>query len=370
MNRVRSIIGHHHTASDRNPVNRDQFYSGINDDLDDQSTVFERQSDDNEDSVTLNTAVSGSVTIGDLQTQGFVNRCPSFNAVRTVLFTSVLLTKGFFCFPSELSFKTFLDNKRRLDALDSTRGLGIPLFHAVSGGVVKSIFSRHAPIMRIYTYVLIDTNTEKPPKDGQLISQDGFKMLYKCLFCSVYQEMMCDYGRVEHKFVFNSIRDDEQPMETVVMANHVQSRGTDTKLMGLNLRWYGTTGFASPFGSGSFKLLVLDDDMPSRSDQCTLEEFDRAVRNYEGRTSGRLPTWATYSDQCSTMFPKKRTLRLAEFKVGESNRVDGICSPGIFDIPKETLVLTCMCIVLHDFECRKDRRGGTAMALPSVPFLL
>lgn len=367
MNRVRNIIGHQHT-SNRQQVNREQHETG--DDLDDQLTVVERQGDELEDSVTLSTAASGSVTIGDFQRLGFVNRCPSFNAERTMPLASVLLTKGFFCFPSELSFRTFLDNKRRLDALDSINGLGIPLFHAVSGGVVKSIFNRHAPIMRIYRYVLVDSNSEKPPQNGELISQDGFTMLFKCLFCSVYQEIVCNYSRVEHKFVFNAIRDSETVPETLIMASHVHSRGSDTRLMGLNLRWYGTTGFASPFGSGSFKLLVLDDGMPSRMDCRTLDEFERESRSYHGRTSGRLPTWATYSDQCSTVFPKKRTLRLGEFKIAESSRENGVCSSGIFDIPKETLALTCMCLVLHDFESRKDKRGGTAMGLPSVPFLL
>ncbi|QLQ82636.1 hypothetical protein HG537_0H03990 [Torulaspora globosa] len=367
MNRVRNIIGHQHRSS-RQEVNQEQ--NEIGDELDDELTVFERQIDDIGDSVTVNTAGSGSVTIGDLQRLGFVNRCPSFNAERTMPFASVLLTKGFFCFPSELSFRTFLDNKRRLDALDSINGLGIPLFHAVSGGVVKSIFNRHAPIMRIYRYVLVDTSNEKPPQNGEMISQDGFKVLFKCLFCNVYQEIVCNYSRVEHKFVFNATRENESVPETLVMASHVHSRGSDTKLMGLNLRWYGTTGFASPFGSGSFKLLVLDDGMPSRMDYRTLDEFDRESRNYHGRTSGRLPTWATYSDQCSTVLPKKRTLRLAEFKIGESSPVNDARSSGIFDIPKETLALTCMCLVLHDLESRKDKRGGTAMALPSVPFLL
>lgn len=370
MNRVRSIIGHQQTSTGVQQADRDQHYYGPSDDQDDQLTVFEGPNEDRGDNVTLNTAVSGSVTIGDFQRLGFVNRCPSFNAQRTMLFTSVFLTKGFFCFPSELSFRTFLDNKRRLDALDSTMGLGIPLFHAVSGGVVKSIFNRHAPIMRIYTYVLIDSSTEKPPENGELVSQDGFKVLYKCLFCSVYQEMMCDYGRVEHKFVFNAVRRNETPMEPVVMANHVQCRDTDTRLMGLNLRWYGTTGFASPFGSGSFKLLVLDDGMPSRMEYDTVETYDRELKKFHGRSSGRLPIWAHYSDKCSTMFLKKRTLKLAELKIGESNRVNGLSSSGIFDIPKETLVLTCMCIVLHDFESRKDKRGGASLALSSVPFLL
>lgn len=363
MNRIRNLIGHQRsgTTSDQQDSNEQQPVA-INNDVDDQSTVFGDQSDEIPDTVTLNTVVSGSLTIGDFQRQGFVNRCPTFNAARTMPLAYVLLTKGFFCFPSEKAYEKFLDNNRTFNTLDTNEGLGIPLFHAISAGVIKTMFNRHAPIMRIYKYMIIDTDTEKPPKDGTLVAQDGSKMLYKYLFCTIYQELMNDYSRVEHKFVFSG----ETAPENIVLANYVLSRGTDTKMQGLNLRWYGTTGFASPFGASVLKLLVLDDGMPSMMDQCKLEEFEEYSKSYKGRSLGKLPIWATYSDKCSTMIPKKRSLRLAEFNVGETGRE---CSRGIIDIPIETEALACMCMVLHDFESRKDRRGGGAMVLPAVPFI-
>lgn len=363
MNRIRNLIGNQRSASiDNQGETADQLASGSHYDTDDQSTVFDNPSDEVHDTVTLHTVDSGNVTIGDFQRQGFVNRCPSFCTERTMPLATVLLTKGFFCFPSEQSYERYLENNRTFNKLDHTEGLGIPLFHAVSAGVIKTMFNRHAPIMRIYRYQLVDSETEKSPKDGVLIMQDGSWCLYKSLFCTIYQELMYNYSRVEQKLVFSG---DYVP-ENLVLANFVHSRGTDTKLEGLNLRWFGTSGFASPFGATFLKLLVLDDGMPSKVDQRKREEFDEYSRSYSGRTTGRLPIWATYSNKCSTVIPKKRSLRLAEFKVGETNRD---CPLGIIDVPLDTQALACMCMVLHDFESRKDRRGGSSMVLPNVPFL-
>lgn len=367
MNRIRNLIGNQRSGSSNGQQRfSDEQAVGPGDEIDDQSTVFGNQEDEFPDMVTLSTVVSGSQTIGDFERQGFVNRCPSFNAQRTMLFAYVLLTKGFYCFPSEKAYEKFLDNNRAFNTLDTREGLGIPLFQAVSAGVIKTMFNRHAPIMRIYKYTIVDSDTDKPPKDGTVVAQDGSAVLYKYLFCTIYQDLLNDYSRVEHKLVFSG----EPAIEPLGMANYVQSRGTDTKLQGLNLRWHGTTGFASPFGANFLKLLVLDDGMPSRMDQRTIEEFQEYSKSHKGRTSGKLPIWATYSDKCSTVIPKKRSIKLAAFKVGEKSQPGRECSQGIIDVPMETQALACMCMVLHDFESKKDRRGGSAMVLPAVPFLM
>ncbi|GAV50783.1 hypothetical protein ZYGR_0Z02060 [Zygosaccharomyces rouxii] len=374
MNRVRELIGGQHSS--RNERTRSQRQDVPQPGMstragEDQETLFENDTDDGDgldDTETLNTVASGGDTIGDFQRQGFVNRCPRFTHHRMIPFILVLLTKGFFCFPSEKSFKKYIENKRKFDKLDGIEGLGIPLFHAVPLGVVKTIFSPKSPIMKIYKYVIIDSERDKPPPDAEQISVDGSLTLYKYLFCSILEEINNDAGRVEHKFNFTRLDNDGPLPQVLTMANMIHLRNTDTTLNGLNLRWYGTSGFASPFGTGNIKLLVLDDNMASFMDQKTVEEYEHHYRNNRTRPLGRLPIWAKYSNEGSTVIPKKRTLRMAKLQMGEYQSIAH--SDGIFNVPWETQALTCMCMVLHEYESRKDRRrtGGLTLG-PDMIFM-
>ena len=74
----------------------------------------------------------------------------------------------------------------------------------------------------------------------------------------------------------------------------------------------------------------------------------------------KLPVWANYSDETGTILPKKRTVRLANFMIGESenagNSESDTSANGIRSVPWATQVMTCMCMVLHDYESRKDKR--------------
>lgn len=371
MNRVRELIGvqqnngrHERTNSQQEELPQASIANTR--EGDDQETLLE--DDIGDDTETLNTVASGGDTIGDFQRQGFVNRCPRFTHRRMIPFVLVLLTKGFFSFPSEKSFKTYIENKRKFAKIDGIDGLGIPLFHAVPLGVVKTIFSPKSPIMKIYKYVVINSETDKRPPDAEEISVDGSLVLYKYLFCSVIEEVDNNAGRVEHRFNFTKIHEDDPLPSVLTMANMVHWRNTDTSLNGLNLRWYGTSGFASPFGTGNIKLLVLDDNMPSLIDQKTIEEYENYDRNNRTRPLGRLPIWAKYSNEGSTVIPKKRTLRMANLQMGEYQSFAH--SDGIFNVPWETQALTCMCMVLHEYESRKDRRrtGGVTLG-PDMIFM-
>ncbi|GCE99512.1 hypothetical protein ZYGM_003744 [Zygosaccharomyces mellis] len=374
MNRVRELIGGQNgSRHGRIPSPRqDLLQPWVNTrEGDDQETLLENNGDEDNnlsDTETLNTVASGGDTIGDFQRQGFVNRCPRFTQCRLIPFVLVLLTKGFFCFPSEKSFKTYIENKRKFDKLDGTEGLGIPLFHAVPLGVVKTIFSPKSPIMKIYKYIIINSEKDKSPPGAEEISADGPLVLYKYLFCSILEEVNNNIGRVEHKFNFTRLNNDDPLPPVLTMANMIHWRNTDTTLNGLNLRWYGTSGFASPFGTGNIKLLVLDDNMASLMDQRTVEEYENYHRINRTRPLGRLPIWAKYSNEGSTVIPKKRTLRMANLQIGEYQSI--VHSDGIFNVPWETQALTCMCMVLHEYESRKDRRrtGGVTLG-PDMIFM-
>ena len=374
---------------------------GTDGDGDDQSTIFAQETDhvgtlanegdDSADAATLNTTLSEGSTIGDLQRQGFVNRAPRFTSERSMPFISILLQRGFFAFPSEASYQIFLHNKRKLDKIDPKTGLGLPLFHAISLNLVKSLFSsQNTPVMRIHKFVLIDSQCEKPPLNSELISQINENVsIYKFEFCTILKKMESHNfsSRIEHDFIFHR---SNEPDVHVPMINYNQRKNADTTVHGLNLRWYGTTSLASPFGTNSVNLLVLDDTMASYMDQQTIEEFDSYCRSRPTRPLGYLPVWARYTDDKVSVIPKKRTLRVATFYMQETDSFDDgsssttsaphasyseISSNIIDKVSWDSQVLTCMCMLLHEYESRKEKRhtvwgGSTAYMLNGPAGLL
>ncbi|CCE63704.1 hypothetical protein TPHA_0F02220 [Tetrapisispora phaffii CBS 4417] len=412
MNRVRQLVSGSRRQSSR-PVRSDEQSNNNNSDnnienrtenydqnYDDQTTVMESDAFPS-DSITLNTFVSEDQTIGDLQRQGYVNRAPTFTHYRVLPFVSIVLKKGFFAFPSEESFSVYKNNKRKFDSIDCTQALGIPLYHSVSLNVMKSMFNRKHPITTIYRYIIYDPNSSiiKLPNSAEFVAHLNLESdeserrdLYKIEFCTVHKEVTDSYRRVEHIFTFfryeqfenqqyskktesdTALSSDGEPkVYSYSMFNHTERRNSDTKVGGLNLQWYGTTGFASPFGSSILKLLILDDNMASLCDQRTMEEYDNYRRHNRVRPLGYLPVWAKYSDAGATIIPKKLTLKLATLEIGESDRCNSgdntdihQSSVGIYGIPWETEVLTCMAMVLHEYESRKDKRHSSAISRGSL----
>ena len=92
---------------------------------------------------------------------------------------------------------------------------------------------------------------------------------------------------------------------------------------------------------------MLDDGLPSFLDEVAEGSHSPPTRPVSSaRNTQQMPVWGIYSDESATFIPKNRTLKIADFKINELST----CSPGLSDVPWETLVLTSMCMVLHDFE--------------------
>lgn len=381
MDRVRNLV----RRSNGSRANRENNASVLRDPVasdSDQATLVESKRSDerrshNEEGVTLQRRNSETSTIGDLRVSGFVNRCPLFHDLRHIVFASTVMGKGFYAFPSVESFQKFRENKRRLDELHDEQALGFPLFHAVPVNVFRTIIKRSLPMMKIYRFVLVDTSVPGEAEKYQenetctLMAQLGAICVYKLEFCQVYQRIHTNTSFVEYKFTFRIDNRPENNLFSMKMVNHVHRRDTDSRINDLNLRWLGTSGLASPFGSGTFQLAVLDDGIASYLGELpgsSREQLGRAAD--QPRSPWQMPVWATYSDGKATFIPKKRTLRVADFKIKELAQ----CCQGLQDVPWDTLVLTCMCMVLHDLEARKDRRSmnvtaGNDMALASFSFM-
>lgn len=388
MDRVRSLIGgrrntrrqtppqqtgstvtHHHTTRTNND---DQItvYT-ISETLNDANTIS-----DQSDAETLNTYLSESGTIGDMQRLGYVNRSPQFDSIRDIRFVSILLTKGFFAFSSQLSYSTYLQNKRKFDNIDPQTGIGIPLFHAIPVNLMKSIFRtpQNEPIMKIYKYELY-TEVMIVPKDIdiQVIYDGPIYKIIKYLYCTIFREDGTiqktarnstaskdshdgQYSKIKHTLRFKNGMDIE-------MFNINGRRDIDTCIDGIPLRWFGFSSFASPFGSNDIKLLVLDDNMPNLMEKNANDSNSHNSHNTSMiRPLGYLPVWSKYIDVGDSLLPTRRTVHLANLDIKET--LNGIENKGIMNIPENTQILTCMCMLLHDYESRKERRHNNNIVTP------
>ena len=357
---------------DQHTVVDDEINSRLNSMQDIQDTMTISNDD-------TNTFISESQTIGDLYTRGFINRYPNFDVVRSIPLVSILLTRGLFAFSSDISYETFLTNKRKLDqpSLLYNGGIGVPLFHALTSNVIKSLFvsgkSKVEPVMKIFKYQIIhNTNMEnlKSFPNYEIILQDNItdKILIKFEFCQIFKCIDDNNSlKIIHILKFYNGKE-------IKMVNFSDKKDIDTNVEDLPLRWYGFSGFASPFGSNDIKLLVLDDNMPSYMDNITVSNNlnNTGTNNINQVISNRplrlLPVWGRYSDTNVSMIPTKRTAKLAYFKIKElaqtinvalhpdSNEGSNSISNGITMIPEATQILTCMCMLLHEYESRKERR--------------
>lgn len=390
MDRVRALIGQRRARAGRVPARASNSHSRNNPDRtanqyymndqinnntndygvdDDEATVFDEHREN--DTGTLYTAFSEGDTIGDLETRGFVNRCPRFSVQRSMPFVSVVLSRGFYCFPSQRAYQVYLDNGRKFQRVSPKDALGIPLYHAIPLNVVKSMFGggKNEPIMKIYRYVVADRGSAIP-STFELVSSWESDNLYRYEFCLIYMKQLESNLRLEHTFIFRRWEGKDELHDVIVpMVNYVDRRNADTHLDGLNLRWYGSTGLASYFGATNIKLLVLDDHMPSYMDQKTLGEFDEYSRSRNFRPLGHLPIWARYSDDHVNVIPKKRTLCVATFDVAEEANSASSETMNL-NVSWNTEILTCMCMLLHEYESRKERRHimGVNPGLATDPF--
>ncbi|CAB4253902.1 similar to Saccharomyces cerevisiae YNL165W Putative protein of unknown function [Maudiozyma barnettii] len=392
MDRVRSLIGGRRRNNDgRNALprritpNRTSTATTHQNNNDDQMTVYtisETLNDtttitDQSDSETLNTYISESGTIGDMQRLGYVNRSPQFDSIRDICFVSILLTKGFFAFPSHESYNQYLYNKRKYDNFDPITGLGVPLFHAIPVNLMKSIFrtNRSEPIMKIFKYELLKSteynNITTNNPNVQIIFDGTTYKIVKYLFCTIYRENGVTQSKKPNSSKDSQLDQNSKIKHTlkfddgshVDMFNINGRRDIDASLDGLPLRWFGFSSFASPFGSNDIKLLILDDNMTN-----LIEDSNSESRNTDPssqindtnailRPLGYLPVWAKYSDVDDSLLPTRRTIHLANLELKEVS--NGSQNLGILKIPRNTQVLTCMCMLLHDYESRKERRHNS-----------
>ncbi|CUS22370.1 LAQU0S05e03840g1_1 [Lachancea quebecensis] len=364
MDRVRNLVRRSNGPRTSRETNVSVLRDPVASDSDQATLVESRRSDEqrshNDEGPGRQRRNSETSTIGDYRVSGFVNRCPLFQGLRHIVFASTVMGKGFYAFPSIESFQQFRKNKRRLDELHDEQALGFPLFHAIPVNVFRTIIKRSLPMMKIHRYVLVDTSIPGEAEKYQenetctLMAQLGTLSVYKLEFCQVFQRIHTNTSFVEYKFTFRIDNQPENNLFSMKMVNHIHRRDTDSRINDLNLRWLGTSGLASPFGSGTFQLAVLDDGIASFLDELPGGSHEQPRRPaQQSRSPWQMPVWATYSDGKSTFIPKKRTLRIADFKIKELTE----CCQGLQDVPWDTLVLTCMCMVLHDLEARKDRRS-------------
>lgn len=102
------------------------------------------------------------------------------------------------------------------------------------------------------------------PRSEDFISPGGVPLSPECLnshekvpICKVWQEILggCN-DIVKYTIEFENPLDFEQP--SITMINDGSKRVTETSYNDIRMRWYGTTGLASTFGSGFFELRFVE----------------------------------------------------------------------------------------------------------------
>lgn len=298
-----------------------------------------------------NATWSDNATLNDSHTARCVNRAPRFLSTRTLPFISVLWVRGFLCFPSLQSWEIFFDNNRKFTTRSLINGMGVPLLHAVPTNVIRSLWSLKRnvseKVMTFFRYKIVDTKDDllQYPQ-YEILLRNETHILIKFEFGHVFKKTASANKTIHDLNFYNG--------ENYQMCNINNKLHIDTTIDSLNLKWFGFSGFATPFGSNDIKCFILDDDYPTYMND---DSAPSANNNRRGatRSLGSMPLWATYNDDNISRIPKKRTNRLANFTVNEINIPDSN-DQGIVNVPWNTQVLTCMCMLFHEYESRKERR--------------
>ena len=290
----------------------------------------------------LITTASTADTVVDLVLGHAVS---DFNLLRTLPVVSFIFKKGLFVFPSEESlalFKTKNCDTVRLKKL----GLAMPVLQM--NIPMMAAFKRNYPTI-VFNRILPSTNE----------SQD----VQKVPFCQVFTKFL----RRTHttRFILhitpNGVQDDPENFR-VVMFTSAYGSFTDCRFKKTKMRWVGTTPAIASRGSGFFKLVVLNDSVPSlidgiRDDDVNPQpsmEFLRSTTRIV--TSSDMPPVTRFSDKSSTTLPWKGLLQLGDVKLVEVfSRSD---TNSCLDVADSSLVLTCMALVLRDQEVRKNKGNG------------
>lgn len=168
-----------------------------------------------------------------------------------------------------------------------------------------------------------------PPPDtsgyNSSSSTGGAPSHEKSPLCKVWQEVMKgSIDKVKYIIEFENSLDFAQA--TITMINDGSKRVTDTSYDGIRMRWYGTTGLASTFGSGFFELRFVDRPLevpmrttgsrdPSRSSSVSSASDSREEGTGIGSSDGLGPSGGAGNGD-----ERERLLRLRELQLDTERR--------------------------------------------------
>lgn len=125
---------------------------------------------------------------------------------------------------------------------------GVPKRQTLLG---RLVFQRHQEIG------IIPTSEDFISPGGVPVSPEALNSHEKVAICKVWQEVIHgSNGIVKYDIEFENPLDFEQPV--INMVNDGRKRVTDASYNGIRMRWYGTTGLGSTFGSGFFELRFVE----------------------------------------------------------------------------------------------------------------
>lgn len=266
------------------------------------SALFGRKQsfDSSVDTLFMNDSASTAHTLlagADVQTQSTTTRQQQYSGnSRALPIYATRFRSGVQVFESDVAAKVFrtLHRQRKVQQQPSSSEASssacspphIPIPPALQCQSVSSynpFSSKKTPFMTINRLgkTIRSTSTGQRPKtllantvlqhhielgltqaDTAVISEETVTSLPP--FCQVWQTVLSN-DHVKYTLEFDNALDYAQ--STVVLINDGRNRVTRTSYDGVQMQWNGTTGLASPFGSGYFELRFCDQDQLAQHQQ-------------------------------------------------------------------------------------------------------
>lgn len=264
-----------------------------------------------------------------------------FNRSRNMPIAAIFGHNGFFLFSSEHSFDKFKQTKFDFPLLDA-EGVGLPLFHFQHQFTLSGNFTSNSPFCIIYKYVLQSNEDSPPYSEFKAVAKDRSLILYKIPFCEIFRRF--DFVRTEFELKFAS----QWPEgASPLLVKGLTNRDLHTRLNNRDLCWH--ISFFPVGASNHYKLLVLDDNVPSLLDD---SETKKRKKKLEKKTEESFSI-AHYTRKYRDMLPHTVSKR-SNVIVGEQSEATAY---GITSVPWNTQVIACEGMLIHFLE-QTEREGG------------
>ncbi|ODQ63873.1 hypothetical protein NADFUDRAFT_80035 [Nadsonia fulvescens var. elongata DSM 6958] len=240
------------------------------------------------DKISLANTLTPTISVNSIRTgnQEFMDqRYGNFQQRKTMPINTLLFKSGVSVYGSYQDARTAADQSNLSNTISKKNKQRERNF-----GQMEEEIEKIWPSLFAYSPSTMTFSKKKSPyMIIQKFKTDGTKELY----CTVYQQVI-DQDHLKYVLELNQPNRDYPTLtenEQIIMVTNGAKRITDTIYRGIQMRWYGTTGLSSTFGSGFFELRFLDSN-----NQTPINNTNMSARNNSESEDTRLPLSPTVSN--------------------------------------------------------------------------